>query len=438
MNNDNQLSEKVLHLSSDILNLSRNTLLVNFRFLDRSLSHLEFIPDENFSFEVNGEQLYYGPWFILTVYRKEQTAVARCLLHSIFHCVYCHSFVGKDIDHKRWDLACDISVENTINSLHASCVHTSQELLQSSVISALNDELNLLSAEKIYRYLLDRELSDDEIDKMRLTFIEDNHSLWYGESENAKPDDKVKLKKLWQEVSKRMQTELETMMRDSDSALVQNLKSLNRAKHSYKDFLRRFGVHGEVMQLSDEEFDNNFYTYGLELYGNIPLIEPLEYSEQKRIREFVIAIDTSGSVKGNVVQSFIQHTHDLLMQQQSFFTKINVHVIQCDHVIREDAVLRTKEEFDEYIKTMTLKGFETTDFRPVFSYVDSLILSGQISNLQGLLYFTDGLGIFPQNKPAYDTAFIISRGDNNDPDLPLWAQHITLSEEDIIDQRFSS
>ena len=39
-------------------------------------------------------------------------------------------------------------------------------------------------------------------------------------------------------------------------------------------------------------------------YGNVPLVEPLEYRDDKRIREFVIAIDTSGSVQGDIVQSF--------------------------------------------------------------------------------------------------------------------------------------
>ena len=30
----------------------------------------------------------------------------------------------------------------------------------------------------------------------------------------------------------------------------------------------------------------------------------------------------------------------------------------------------------------------------------------EIQNLKGLLYFTDGDGIFPRKKPAYETAFV--------------------------------
>ena len=429
--------EKALAISKDILTLSRNSLLVNFRFLDRAVSHLEFVDDELISLETDGEHLYYSPWYILSQYKAEPSAVTRNILHSIFHCVYSHNFFGPEIDRLRWDLACDIAVENTINSLASDCITASRARMQLGTIKTLQSEIGLLTAEKIYHYFTHSDIPDYEIETLRENFIGDNHSLWYGDKdEKAKFDKKLKLKKIWEDVSKRMQTELETMNKDHDSALVQNLMSLNRVKHNYSDFLRKFGIHGEVLKLSDEEFDNNYYTYGLELYENIPLIEPLEYSEQRRIRDFVIAIDTSGSVHGDIVQNFIQHTHDILMQRESFFTKINLHIIQCDHVIREDALITSADEFNEYIKNMELKGFETTDFRPVFSYVDNLIEKKLLSNLQGLIYFTDGLGSFPNEKPAYDTAFIIHRSDFRDPVIPVWAQFMTLSEEDILDKRF--
>ena len=69
---------------------------------------------------------------------------------------------------------------------------------------------------------------------------------------------------------------------------------MGRPRTDYREFLRQFAVPGEVMRLSDDEFDYVYYTYGLKLYGRMPLIEPLEYREERRIREFVIVIDTSG------------------------------------------------------------------------------------------------------------------------------------------------
>ena len=138
---------------------------------------------------------------------------------------------------------------------------------------------------------------------------------------------------------------------------------------------------GETMKVNDDEFDYIFYSYGMQLFDRqMPLIEPLEYKDDKRIKEFVIAIDTSGSVQGDLVQKFLNKTYNILKQEESFFTKINLHIVQCDTEITEDKKITNQEEFDEYIANMTLKGFGGTDFRPVFEYVDGLLHNGIFEN----------------------------------------------------------
>lgn len=429
--------KKAESLAADILALARNSLLVNFRFLDRALSRLSFAPDENISIATDGEYLYYGPWVILAIYRDEQTAVARDVLHSLLHCVFRHNFIGRDIDRARWDLACDIAVENAINELQSDAVKCGRVRTQLAMTALVKDELPSLTAERIYKWLGDKNIPEDELISEREAFRGDSHGLWYGAFDpDAKADENISLRKLWEDVSKRMQTELETVARESSSALVQNLRSINRTRYSYTEFLKRFGVHGETMRLSEEEFDNNYYTYGLELYGNIPLIEALEYSEQKKLREFVIAIDTSGSVRGEVVQSFVQHTYDILMRRERLFDRLEVHIIQCDCEIREDACLTSADEIDSYIKGLEIKGLGKTDFRPVFEYVDRLRQQGQLRRLQGLIYFTDGFGTFPEHCPDYDTAFIIHGDGFDEPEMPDWAVHLALTEDEILDKRF--
>lgn len=430
--------EKAGSIARDILALARNSLVVNFRFLDRAVSRLEFIADENVSLATDGESIYYSPWYILRIYKNEQTAVTRDLFHSILHCVFRHNFIGRDIDRLRWDLACDIAVENALTEFDSPALRAAREREQRAMTALLREELGTLTAERIYKWLGDRGLSEEELLSEREKFRGDGHGIWYGEFDpEAKIDRNINLKKVWEDVSKRMQTELEIMLRDNDSALVQNLRSLNRAKHSYSEFLRRFMTCGEVMRLSEEEFDNNYYTYGLELLGNIPLIEPLEYSEQRRIRDFVIAIDTSGSVRGEVVQSFIQHTHDILSRQEDLFDRVNIHIIQCDDRIRDDVHITCREDIDEYIRNLEIKGLGRTDFRPVFRYVDELVRRHELTALQGLLYFTDGDGQFPEEKPEYETAFVLHTSGYAEPELPVWAIHISLTEDEILDERLS-
>ena len=426
-------------LAGDILQLSRNSLLVNFRFLDRAVAMLPLTPSRDISLATDGRKIYYGPRYILYEYRREQSCVTRNLLHTVFHCVFRHDFVGKTVDRARWDLAADMAVENIINDM-ASGILEAKRVSEQQALELLKSEITSpLTAERIYKWLGDMGFTEEELRQQRECFRGDGHGLWYGTDDpNAKVNEDVDLKKLWEDISKRMQTEMETLRNIRDSALVQNLRALNRSRRSYTDFLRRFGVHGETMKLSEEEFDNNYYSYGLELYGSIPLIEPLEYSEQKKIREFVIAVDTSGSVRGDVVQRFIQHTYDILKRQESFFEKVDVRILQCDDRIQDAVHIRSHEDFDRYVSGLEIKGLGKTDFRPVFEYVEERRQKGELKNLQGLLYFTDGLGTFPAKKPGFDTAFVLHCADGSIPTLPTWAENLVLTEEEILDGRFSA
>lgn len=435
-----QREEMAKELAENIMTLARNTLMVHLRFMDRAISHLTLTCDGEIPFATDGRALYYEPWTVLQRYQAEPNAVNRDMMHALLHCVFRHWFVGQDIDRARWDAACDAAVECAISDLHSPVLQSQREVNQLMTLEMLRREVGTMTAERIYRWLGEQDYDEDDLYRLRRELKADEHGLWYGglEPEAERQQDVDDLEQMWQDVSRRMQTELETMRQEAAGVLVQNLRSLNRAKHDYTAFLRRFGVRGEVVRLSDEEFDNNYYTYGLSLYGNVPLIEPLEYREQKRIRDFVIAIDTSGSVKGDVVQSFIQHTHDILSRQENFFTKVNMHIIQCDDQIREDVHITGREEFQAYIKTMQIKGLGQTDFRPVFARVEELIRRRELTDLRGLLYFTDGLGTFPEKKPPYDTAFIIHTDDYHEVQVPPWAMHMVLTEDEILDSRFSN
>lgn len=242
------------------------------------------------------------------------------------------------------------------------------------------------------------------------------------------------LEKDWKEISEKMQIEIEAFSKekgDTKGSFIQNLNAVNREKYDYTQFLKKFSVMGEAMHVNEDEFDYIFYTYGLKLYDRMPLIEPLEYKEVKRIKEFVIAIDTSGSVSGELVQKFIQKTYNILKNEESFFTKINLHIIQCDTDIQQDRKITTQEEFDDYLATMKLHGFGGTDFRPVFAYVDELIHNKEFINLKGLIYFTDGYGDFPARKPPYETAFVFIDDEYNNPDVPPWAIKLVLPSDEI-------
>ena len=107
------------------------------------------------------------------------------------------------------------------------------------------------------------------------------------------------------------------------------------------------------------------------------------------------------------------------------------HIIQCDAEVQEDRRITCRKDFETYLKTMKLRGFGGTDFRPVFRYVDNLIRAGEFTNLKGMIYFTDGQGVFPDHPPAYDAAFVFVNDDYVSPDVPVWAIKLVLQREEL-------
>jgi len=239
----------------------------------------------------------------------------------------------------------------------------------------------------------------------------------------------------WKEIASRIKEDLETFSRrhgDKAGNMMQSLREVTREKYDYTAFLKKFATLHEAMTINDEEFDYVYYTYGIRLYGNMPLVEPLEYKDVKRIRDFVIVIDTSGSVQGKLVQRFLQKTYNILKTEESFFVKFNLHIVQCDARVQTDDKITSQEEFDNYLKTMTLRGFGGTDFRPAFEYVNKLIDNHEFTNLKGLIYFTDGYGDYPQQKPPYETAFVFVDEDGRRvPEVPPWAIKLILKPEEV-------
>ena len=277
----------------------------------------------------------------------------------------------------------------------------------------------------------DDEFDGDEFDGDGDEFDGDDDEF---DNSSDSAESRAKLAAEWADIAERMQQELEGFSKLPGSltgSLVRNLKAVNREKYNYTSFLKQFAVMGEEMKVNEDEFDYIYYTYGLDHYGNVPLIEPLEYKDVKKIKEFVIAVDTSGSTT-NLVQTFLQKTYNIMLSTDSYFKKTNIRIIQCDAEITEDHLITSVEEFEDYISNLQIKGFGGTDFRPVFKCVDKHIADGDFTNLKGMIYFTDGYGTFPDKIPEYKTAFVFLENlDNDYDDVPVWAIKLILKKGDV-------
>lgn len=421
-----------------ILESSRNALYINMRYLDVALSSLAWeITTDIPRIGTDGLKIAYEPHYLADLYRENPMLVNRVYLHMVFHCIFRHLFRPCPEDRELWNLSCDMAVEALIDGMHHRSIRMGVHPFRRAVYDELRKTLKVLTAEGIYRELKKADYRPEQRARMVQEFCIDDHTYWPAppEEEGPKPPSPLmaKLKKHWKDVSDRMQTEL-SVGREAgteDGDLSDELAVENRERYDYRTFLKKFAVLKEEMQIDPDSFDYVFYSYGLRMYGNMPLIEPQEWKETHKIEEFAIVIDTSMSCSGDLVRKFLEETYHILAETESFFRKVHIRILQCDDAVRADQLITTGEELKQYMDHLQLYGDGGTDFRPAFTYVQQLIDQGEFKNLKGLLYFTDGKGTFPRKRPPYDAAFILFREDYKEVSVPPWAIRLMLDEEDL-------
>ncbi|MBR4718740.1 MAG: hypothetical protein IKP31_00700 [Lachnospiraceae bacterium] len=399
------------------------------RFMDVALGRLRTEEKTGlFGVATDGEHFYYDSPHLLRACLEDGNAVTRMLLHSLLHCVFNHSFNYDKLEEDKWDLSCDIAVENIIMELDVPAFSLHDDSDRRQLLRGIQTEVKQLTAERLYKYFLVNPLS--KADRLKFTglFEQDRHIYWR-KLENYEISEQA-----WKKISERIKTDLGTFSKVSShsESLIKNLVDVTKKKYDYKRLLEQFTVMSEELRINDEEFDYIYYTYGLEHYGNMPLIEPLEFKDEKRVKDFAIVLDTSASCMGAVIRSFLKKTYDILKNTESFSSKINVHIIQCDNEVRSDTKIESDKDFDDFIAHARLSGYGGTDFRPAFDYVDLLINDGEFENFKGLIYFTDGYGIYPGKAPDYDCMFVFVRKDEMKPEVPWWGIRVELMEDEIL------
>ena len=67
----------------------------------------------------------------------------------------------------------------------------------------------------------------------------------------------------------------------------------------------------------------------------------------------------------------------------------------------------------------------------MFEYVDRLRREGAFTSLRGLVYFTDGMGIYPAKRPPYDVAFVLLEEPPLSVKMPPWAIRLVLETPEL-------
>lgn len=418
-------------LGQKILRAAQSQLYMALPYLEGALWALRIEPTEGKTLflATDGEGLWYSGSYLADRFLRGGNEMERIYLHTVLHCLLRHIAKKRGRESALWDLSCDIVAESVLDSLDYPCLAARTAPLRHRVYGQLRREMATLTAEGVYRYLLRERLSEFELARWQREFFADDHGLWELEGQDSGPQDQR-----WQDRSSTVRTAMDTVLAGQATggeAIYEQVQVAAREDVDYRAFLRRFAACREVLEADGDAFDTIFYTYGLRLYGNMPLVEPPETREARRIEELVIAIDTSMSTSGELVREFLSTTYGILRSTETFTRRVNIRVLQCDDQVRRDDVIRDLDELRTYMDSFQLVGGSATDFRPVFYHVARLQAQGAFTQLRGLVYFTDGMGTYPSARPPYEAAFVMLREPPIAVPMPPWAIKLVLTEDEL-------
>ncbi|MDO5425357.1 MAG: VWA-like domain-containing protein [Eubacteriales bacterium] len=443
------MNDRLEQTTQEIFDLEKLWLYERFPMLGLAAADLKPSFFEDAPTGTDGEFLYYCPRNLFPEYLEGR--FHRISLHLLFHCLYLHILPLENPAPDLWNLACDLFVSRLADRLlpeETEAFSKRQELYR-----RLETSLSWHSAQSLYQSLLKTPVSIDGT-----LFQADSHQFWYpagrpcapgsgsengqsgqGASSPSRLEKLEHIRRKWQ----RIRLSIQSSSRKPPSrgaasgSRLEWLLLEEQGRYDFRRYLKKFAVTGEEMQTDLDSFDYIPYYYGLTHYQNMPFIEPNESCETAKVQELVIAIDTSGSCSLPVVQRFLEETRSILTDRQNFFRHMNVHILQCDSMIQQHTAIHSPEDWQQFSQNLKILGRGGTDFTPVFTFVEKLRRQGELKNLKGLLYFTDGDGIYPTAPPDYETAFVFTDYRFLDYKVPPWAVRLCLELPEVLQKSFS-
>ncbi len=391
----------------------------------------------------DAEMLYWNADDVLMLFREGTKRLERKYLHLILHGLYLHRFRRHGCPERVWWLACDLMTEYRIDRMHVPGFDWPIPESRSRWYRKIREAGAVFYERGLAGWI--QEQNEPGLLELERIFRKDNHEWW---RETAVPDQEELTEKKqeraertdrsseavhrWRTVFEQLEMRQEEHRRQAGGSRGSQAEQIVLQKergYDYRQFLKQFAVSQEELSLDMDSFDYIPYDYSRRMYERLVFLEPLEYRERKKLQEFVIAIDTSGSCSGEIVRRFLRETWEIFKEKDNFFRDMRIHLIQCDCLIQEHVCVTCEEEWKDYLEHMTVKGHGDTDFTPVFRLVERMMEKGEVKHLKGLLYFTDGDGIYPEQKPDYDTAFVLLNEELRKGRAPDWALTLTLDAE---------
>lgn len=331
----------------DKLTRARANLIIEQPFFGALALRLKLIEDEAVpTLAVNGRDIRYNPTFINSL---EPSLVKSAVGHEVGHCVFAHMFRVGERDHRRWNIATDFVVNEMLKNAG----------FELGAGWLFNPAFAGMSADEIYAKIPPGDEGDEGGDGKEGGLCQlkppgsggsDSKDPQKGGSQSQDSSSTAKEERDWK-VATIQAANAAKMAGKLPASLERFMDGCWDAKVDWRTLLRRF-----ITQTSDADYTWARPNRRMLAHGHYL---PKLWSES--MGEIVVAVDTSGSISGPVLEAFSAEINAIIADTRPMKT----HVIYCD------AAVNRVDEFspDDIIKLVGVGG-GGTDFRPPFEYVE--------------------------------------------------------------------
>lgn len=354
-----------MHIYSDKISQAKAKLLVDFPYFGTLASKLELVRNDDLeAFKSNGMKLEYREEYLAELELEE---VAFILANGAMHQTLAHNMRKNNRSGWMWQMATDMAINGMLLENGMAMPYGAH----------YRKRFDGMYAEEIYAELKDDILRDDE----DLEYEGDD-----AEDVEQEPQTKEELQ---EEILQ------EQLLAEEAITLLEREFKKGEAPLSMERFfeLSSFGKvdwREELKSALDRYFRDDYTLLPPSkklLHSGIYL--PSSISQTFRL---VIAIDSSGSVDEELLNTFLSEINFLMSLVQNY----QIELLVCDDKIHTHKTFYSGDALE-----VALVGGGGTDFRPVFSFIEN-----ELDDVKLLLYFTDLEGTFPQERPNYGVKWV--------------------------------
>ena len=430
-------------------------LKTEMREFHLALDIFELVPvKETIRLTTNGEILFFSPLVIIS---QNDSELKKEILHIVFHCLLGHLDSGnKAVDQELAWAVMDLKVKRLmmLYGVERDEVFKNRDRdIYGMLVSRTprSDQKESIGMELYYRAKKNKKLRERVI-KSAKEAVSDDHSAWqikrvkspllrskngkkiaWGEAADSVKDSySCKSGITDGDFDDLLEALLENKSKENSRKNIPGNGSLSRAKSvmdpgerhtDYRDILSLLRQKG-ITESIDDYPDPILYTYGMELYDDVLLVEPSEDAEKQVIDTIAVAVDTSGSCEDRL-DVFFGETCELFKRLLAEYEVKKVLYLECDDRIQNEILLEKDEIARFFEEKHSFKGCGGTDFRPVFEKLEKY--NRENGNVACLIYYSDGMGHFPVKSSDYPSFYVLpDRSRLAEKYIPEWVERMYL------------